>query len=176
MKKHLVFPAILMLAFSSIFADENSQAKYTAPQVDEKCKEILMSYFPKTIVTEVLTQNNIDKAKVAAIADALAKQSNDVLKAVQEKAAKMNPNPLKDPSMHEQTGKLIRESVLQIFSSVLKANGITDEKQIQSMADAIQQKKADLFKECMDKARPADDSDDEDDDEDDMDDDAEEKK
>lgn len=177
MKNHLVFPAILMLTFSSLFAQDNSQSKFVAPQVDEQCKEILMSYFPKTIVTEVLTQNNVPKDKVAVIADALAKKSSDVLKIVQDKASKMNPNPLKDPNMHEQTGKLIRDTVLEIFGSVMKDNGVTDNKQIQSMADAIQQKKADLFKQCMDKAQPEDESDDEDyeDDEDDLDDEADDK-
>lgn len=159
MKKKLAFPAILMLAFAPLLAEDTSETQFTPPQVDEQCKEVLRSYFPKTIVTEVLKQNKIDEDKVPAIVDALSKQSGDVLKIVQAKAAKMDPNPLKDPSMHEQTGKLIRDAVLQIFGSVMKANGITDEKQIQTMLDAIQQKKAALFSACMEKAQPEDDSD-----------------
>lgn len=155
MKKYLVLPTALMLTLSSLFAADDS-GQFTPPQVDEQCIEVLISYFPKTIVTEVLTQNKIDADKVPAIVDDLAKKSNNVIKTVQEKASKMDPNPLKDPSMHEQTGKLIREAVLEIFSSVLKANGVTDDKQIQALSDAIQQKKATLFAECMEKAQPKD--------------------
>jgi hypothetical protein len=154
MKKYLVLSTALMLTLSSLYPDDVSGRQFISSQVDEQCTEVLISYFPKTIVTEVLTQNKIDTDKIPLIANALVKKSNDVIKVVQKKAGEMDPNPLKDPSMHEQTGKLIREAVLEIFSSVLKANGVRDEQQIQILSVAIQQKKAALFAECMEKAQP----------------------
>lgn len=155
MKKTLVFPAVLMLTFSSIIADDSDQTTFVPPQTDSQCsREVLMSFFPKTIVSDVLTENKIDKKKVDAIVAALEIQGGDVIRRTEEKAAKMNPNPMKDPKFRKKTAKLIRETVTETYTLVLKGNGITDEKLIKDTLDAIQDKKAKLFADCMQKMQP----------------------
>lgn len=122
--------------------------------VDECSKELLLAYFPEPFVKETLKKFNVPEDKWDAIKSALANKDKEVIKIVEEKAAQMDPNPLKDPQARQAAVKLFRETLLQVFSDVLKANGITDEKQIQAMLDDVQQQKAQRFAKCMQKQEP----------------------
>lgn len=151
----LVYPAVLMLTFSNLFAADDSETKYVTPQPDEQCsKEVLMSFFPKPIVTDVLTENKISNDKITVIVSELAKQNDSIIKMVQEKASKMDPNPLKDPAKREEAAKIFKGTILDVFGNVLKAQGVTDEAQIKTMLDTIQERKAKLFADCMQKMQP----------------------
>lgn len=63
----------------------------------------------------------------------------------------MNPNPLKDPSEHQNIPKLIRAVVLETFTNVLKENGVEDTAQFQAMLDDIQQERVKKFAKCLKK-------------------------
>ena len=103
---------------------------------------------------------------------------------MEDKAAKMNPNPLKDSQQRQVAVKLFRDTLLEVFSNALTENGFKDKSQFQPMLDDIQQQKAKKFAICMDKQKknlnkqvtPAPAVTDEDDDDFEEDDDEEEKK
>ena len=123
--------------------------------VDECSKELLLAYFPEVFVTETLKKFNVPQNKWDAIKRDLTNKDKDVIKIVEEKASKMRrfPNPLKDPQQRQAAVKIFRETLLQIFGDTMRANGISDQSQIQSMLDDIQQQKAKRFAKCMEKQR-----------------------
>lgn len=124
---------------------------------DECSKELLLEYFPKQFVVETLKKFNVPQDKWDAIASSLSTKDKDVVRIVEDKASKLNPNPLKDrdPQQRQVAVKLFRETLLQVFSESLQANGITDQKQAQAMLDDIQQQKAKNFAQCMEKQKAA---------------------
>lgn len=124
---------------------------------DECSKELLLEYFPKQFVVETLKKFNVPQDKWDAIASTLSTKDKDVVKLVEDKASKLNPNPLKDrdPQQRQVAVKLFRETLLQVFSEALQSNGITDQKQLQAMLDDIQQQKAKNFAQCMEKQKNA---------------------
>ncbi|KAF3361642.1 Uncharacterized protein PHSC3_001765 [Chlamydiales bacterium STE3] len=125
-----------------------------ASPIEECSKELLLAYFPETFVSETLKKFNVPSEKWDDITKGLSEKDKEVIKVVEEKATQMSPNPLKDPQQRQAAVKLFRETLLQIFGDVMRANGISDDKQIQSMLDDIQQQKAKRFSECMEKNRP----------------------
>lgn len=139
--------------------------------VDECARELLLSYFPEPIVTDTLKRFSIPQDKWEGITSTLSRKDKEVVKMVEQKAAAMNPNPLKDPQQRQAAVKLFRETLLQVFSDALKENGITDTSNFQAMLDDIQQQKAKKFAMCMEKQKSqaqqamADDEDDDGDDE-----------
>ena len=128
-----------------------------ATAADECSKELLLEYFPKQFVVETLKKFNVPQEKWDAIAAALSTKDKDVVRIVEDKASKLTPNPLKDrdPQQRQVAVKLFRETLLQVFSEALQANGITDQKQLQAMLDDIQQQKAKNFAQCMEKQKAA---------------------
>lgn len=146
------------------------------PAVADECaKELLLSYFPEPIVTETLKRFAIPQDKVNGIVKSLSSKDKDVVRLVEEKAAAMNPNPLKDPQQRQAAVKLFRDTLLQVFTDGLKENGVTDTSKFQAMLDDIQQQKAKKFAMCMERQKnqastsqdDEDDGDDEDDDDED---------
>ena len=143
--KHIILTAIAF-GFCSLSAAIPSAP---SPQLDQCAKELLLSYFPDQFVTETLKKFNIPQEKWDAIKKALAEKDKEVIKLIEEKASKINPNPLKDPQQRQAAVKIYRETLLEVFSDAMKANGITDTKNYQAMLDDIQQQKAKKFAECM---------------------------
>lgn len=156
----------------------------------ECSKEALHAYFPEVFVRETFTKFNIPRDKWDSIIKNLNEKDKSVIKIVEEKTSKMDPNPLKDPQQRQVVVKMLRETLMEIFSNELKANGINDDKQITAMLDDIQQQKVKRIAMCIknemqaakepsssDDADDADDedlNDEDDEDEDDEDDDADE--
>ncbi len=123
-----------------------------AAPVDEECsEEVIISYFPEPFVKQTLKDNNIPEAQWTAIVEALKNKNGEVVKFVEEKAAAMNPNPLKDPKHRDEAIAIFREALLTSFSDVMSKNGVTDQKQLQTMLDDIQKQKAKRFSECLEK-------------------------
>lgn len=159
LKNCLVSLLGLSVLFSTnAFAQSASQTPPSHPPglSDDECsRELLISYFPKAFVTESLKKYQVPEDKWNAIASDLALKDKQVIKTVEDKASKMNPNPLKDPQQRQAAVKLFRETLTDLFSSTMKANGITDEKQITDMLNDIQQQKAKRFAMCMQKMSQA---------------------
>lgn len=155
LKNRKIAPMMLgiMVPFLPFSLDAATAAPESASTTDECSKDLLLSYFPATFVQQTLTKFNVPKENQDAIVNALTEKDKSIVKMVEEKASKMNPNPLKDPQQRQQAVKIFRETLLQVFSDVMKANGINDDKQIQAMLDDVQQQKAKRFAMCMQKQK-----------------------
>lgn len=131
-----------------------SSAHAATPTAQEECaKELLLSYFPESMVTDTLKKFNVPQEKWAGIAKSLSNKDKDIVKMVEQKANAMTPNPLKDPQQRQAAVKLFRETLLQVFSDAMKENGMQDASQFQAMLDDIQQQKAKKFAMCMEKQK-----------------------
>ncbi len=147
----------IKLAFSILFtlgaahtAQISAQTDAPArPAVGDCSREFLIAYFPPSLVEGALKKANIPQDKWANITKALTASEKDIITQVEEKASKITPNPLKDPQQRQVAVKIFRDTLYTIFSDVLKKNDITDDKQIQSMLDDIQQEKARKFTDCL---------------------------
>lgn len=191
LKKQLV---TLLMGACACFTTVNAMAQDVKAPVlpsadvkDSECsKELLLAYFPEIFVRETFTKFNVPKDKWDAIVKGLNDKDKDVIRVVEDRASMMTPNPLKDPEQRQAAVKLFRETLLEIFSGVLKSNGISDDSQISAMLDDIQQQKAKRFALCIKKDYEAnksdankassDDYDDEEDDDEDYDDDEDDDK
>lgn len=138
----------------------------TAEQKEECSKEILLAYFPQVFVNETLARFNVPKDQWDAINKELSAKDKEIIKLVEAKAEKMTPNPLKDPQQRQVAVKIFRETLLENFSNVMKAHGVTDDKQIQAMLDDIQKQKAERFARCMGQKKESGKSDDDEDEDD----------
>ena len=109
--------------------------------------------FPRTFCQPTLKKFNVPEDKWDAIVRGLADKNKDVLRLVEEKASKLDPNPFKgfDPSQRAAAVKIFRETLTQVFSEVLKANGVSDDTQIAQMLEDIQRQKAANFAKCREK-------------------------
>lgn len=135
--------AALMMSVSALNGAEQA--------VDECSKELLLAYFPEPFVKETLKKFNVPQDKWSAIASQLVSKDKAVVQIVEEKAAKMDPNPLRDPQARQAAVKLFRDTLLGLFTEVMQANGVSDPKEIQSMLEDLQQQKAERFAKCMQK-------------------------
>lgn len=148
--------SVTLLSIGFAFVGFSTTMPLQAVTVEECSKELLLSFFPETFVVEVLQKYQISKEKWEPIVKGLKEKNDDVIKLVDEQASKMDPNPLKDPSQKQVAVKIFRESLYQVFSGVLKANGITDDQKIQSMLGEIQQLKTKRFAQCMESNKTSD--------------------
>lgn len=112
-------------------------------------KDLILAFFPEEFVKSTLVKFKIPQDQWDGITKDLAGKDKTVISMVEEKASKMDPNPLKDPSKQAEAVKIFRETLFQIFGDVMKAHGVEDEKKIQEMLDDIQAQKAKRFSECF---------------------------
>lgn len=146
MKKYFIYLVAMILGCATFIHAADIEKR------DDQCsKETVKSFFPRSVVASVLTENGIPQDKVDLIVAQLTEQSGNVFKIVEEKAGKMDPNPLKDFTQHKKVAQLFRETVRDIFAQTLNAHGIDDQELIQKMAKKIQKKKKTLFAHYMEK-------------------------
>lgn len=142
------------IALSCLVALSASISPLMADNAIAECsKELLLAYFPEVFVNETLKKFNVPEGEWAAINQELAARDKDVIGIVEDKASRVTPNPLKDPQQRQAAVKIFRETLFEVFSSVMRNHGVNDEKQIQAMLDDVQLQKANRFKQCMEKQR-----------------------
>lgn len=121
-----------------------------------KCtKEELMTFFPQQVVESVLTKAKIPSDQASAIAKELSQKDRELAKIVEDKAAKLEPNPFKDLSQRDLAIKIYRETLYEVFAKVLKAHGVKNEDQIQTLLEEMQSAKSKLFIDCIRKQTAA---------------------
>lgn len=117
-------------------------------------KEVLMTFFPQPVVKAVLIHHDISEDQAQEIAQELSQKDQEVIKMVEAKASKLDPNPFSDLSTRDAAVKIFRETLFEVFAKVLKAHDITDDNQIQLILEDMQAAKGKLFVECIKKERP----------------------
>ncbi|MFQ5728738.1 MAG: hypothetical protein ACE5GN_00035 [Waddliaceae bacterium] len=144
--------------FFTIFIAASSMLTlaYASPasSAEECSQEMLMSYYPEQFVAQTLERFQVPQEKRSAILQALAEKDQEVVPIVEEKAGKMNPNPLKDPKRRQEAVMIFRETLYELFAGVMQANGINEREEIEKMLDDIQQQKAKQFAACMEQFQP----------------------
>jgi hypothetical protein len=119
-----------------------------------KCtKEELMKFFPEQIVRSILIKAGIPKDQAEQIAQELSLKDQEILKIQEEKVAKLGHNFSHNLSQRDLAQKIYRETLFEIFANVLRAHGVTDENQIQSLLDQLQDARSNLFIECIRKQK-----------------------
>lgn len=117
---------------------------------DARCsKDVLLPFFPKVFLNEALKKYEVPADQWVGIANDLAAKDKEVILLVEEKANKMNPNPLKDPSKRTESVKLFDETLQKIFADVLHAHGVNDEAKIQAIFNEVKQERMKRFSECF---------------------------
>lgn len=149
--KHMFFVLCCTAVVSTTY-QLNIQAETAGVALSNnmKCtKEELMTFFPQQVVQSILLQAGLTKEQSTDIARELSQKDRELAKTVEEKAAKLDPNPFKDLSQRDLAIKIYRETLYEIFAKVLKSHGVKDEDQIQTLLDEIQIAKSKLFIECI---------------------------
>lgn len=117
---------------------------------DLECsQEILYTYFPKPFVQETMQESGFSSQDAQSIADELAKMDQKITMSVEQKAQERDPNPLMSPDRHEEVVQIFKETLLEVFSDVLKQHGMKDAKKAQNMLESIQEKKGRHFARCL---------------------------
>lgn len=111
----------------------------------DNSKELISAYFPESVVNESLPLANVPRDQWVIINQELCAKSGEMIRMVEEKASKMEPNPLLDSSQIQVAAKLFREALFQVFSDVMRDHGVTDEDKIKEMLGHIQQLKAERY-------------------------------
>jgi len=150
MKRMQKFHLFLALAVGSI---ATSSIELNAETLIEECSKDLMTYFPESLVNETLKKFSLPQEQWTSIVRELSEKESNIIKKVEEKAEKMSPNPLKDPSQQKAAIKIFKEALLEAFTETMQKHGIQDNKQIQNMLNDIQQQKARKFASCIEKQR-----------------------
>lgn len=113
-------------------------------------KEELMKFFPQPIVKGVLMNDaHLPEQEADSIAQELAKADQRLEKMVDEKAARYNPNPLKNLGQRDQAIKIYQETLFEVFASTLKSHNIKDESQIRFLLEEIRSIKSKMFVDCI---------------------------
>lgn len=132
-----------VISFGSLAAEVDDQ-------VLSKCtKEELMTFFPPEVVKSVLIKAKVAPEQASDVANELAKKDPELTKMVEDKAAKLDQDPFKDLSQRDLAIKIYRETLYEVFAKVLKAHGMKNEDQIQSLLDEMNDAKSKLFIECI---------------------------
>lgn len=143
----LCYTIVISMSFLTTLKAETTEAVLSNSM---KCtKEELMTFFPQQVVESILIKAKLSPAQAASIAAELSQKDQKLTKIVEDKAAKLDPNPFKDLSQRDLAIKIYRETLYEVFAKVLKAHGVTNEDQIQALLDEMQAAKSKLFIECI---------------------------
>ncbi len=141
--------AVIVLSCVMGLSAEANEADFAEEEPLMCTKEELVVFFPPNVVRSVLVKAHIPEDQAAKIASELSHKNHELTKLVEAKAEKLHPNPFGDLNQRELASKIYRETRYEVFASVLKAHGITDEHQIHALLDKIQVMQSKLFVECV---------------------------
>lgn len=141
----LSLSAILCFGFIfSVVADES-------PTLEDCDAKKLMTFFPVEFVNEALNKYKVPQSQWQGIIEELTQKDEEIIKRIEEKAAKLQSNPLDDPTQIAITFKIFRETLLEVFGGVLAGHGVQDPAKIADILQTIQDLKRKRFQACLDK-------------------------
>ena len=147
---NLYWSTIMALTgLTTLYAQDTTQTSAPSLESIDCTKEELMTFFPKPVVEAVLIREQISKEQAQAIAQELSGKDQELVKNVEAKASRLDPNPFKDLNQRDLAIKIYRETLYEVFAKVLKAHDITNDERIQQLLDKVQQAKSRLFIECI---------------------------
>lgn len=111
-------------------------------------RDLFTAFYPAPIVAKTLETFQVPTDTRPAIIDQLTTHELDVIYSVEQIAEAKEPNPLQTGDQSAVV-ELFNHAVLQVFTDVLKSNGVTDEEEIHAMLSDIHRQKTDRFRTCM---------------------------
>ncbi|MEM1283189.1 MAG: hypothetical protein AAGG81_06510 [Chlamydiota bacterium] len=140
-KKITIFFAVACFVGLQLNANEEIQVDCS--------KNLLLSYFPESVVNEVLGDYRVPQNLWPAINADLAEQDTIIVNIVDQKSRAIQQNSAYDVRQKDVVVGIYRETLYEVFAETLKKYGIDRKAQAEAMLDQIQYKKGKLFKECM---------------------------
>ncbi len=116
-------------------------------------KETLVVFFPQPFVEKTMAKFDVDADLRESILDDLTGKDPEILATIDSRSEMQGYNPLKDPSKRNETVQLFNQVVLESFTQIMEAHGITDTAQIKDMYSDIQRQKAERFRLCHEMMR-----------------------
>ena len=123
----------------------------------EQERQLLLSYYPRLFVEEVLQSHAIDEKMMVLIVDELQTQDERILSTVEEKLQKLhdasqgNGSPLF--ALREEEVAAMYDALQEVFTTTLAKHDIADRALSAQMFDEIQNKKASLFAKAIQRGR-----------------------
>ncbi len=111
--------------------------------------EVLMTFFPQPIVKDILVKHQIPLAEAEAIAQELSQKNRDITKLLENQVIQLDSSSFRDINRREIIMKASKEALYDVFATVLKSHGITDDNQIHVFLDDMQEAKRVLFIQCI---------------------------
>ncbi len=108
-----------------------------------------MSYFPEPFVLDALKRYEVKEEFWADIQMQLKAKESQVIPLVESKALAEDGDVLFNPKKRSLAAKLFKETLMELFSDVMRENGVTDPQKIQAMLDDIQLQKGKKFIEAL---------------------------
>lgn len=141
-----------LLGFFLVFGLHTNTTIFAEATVDEECSEaVITAFFPPVFVEQTLQNFEIPVKYRSNIIRDLSQKDSEVIPAVEERAAAMDPNPLNDPAHRQEAVTLFRKTLLDIFYGVVQNYDVTDRTKAQAMLDDIQKQKLERFRSCVNK-------------------------
>lgn len=104
-------------------------------------------FFPTEIVDQVLRERKLKPELIANLDKQLKADDAKIHDIVWERAKTMHPNPFTNRDRKDDE-KLYRDVVTNLFSHDLQSQGITKQKEIDSLFDEIQFRRANKMADC----------------------------
>lgn len=143
----LLSTSALLLSLICPTGIEAAETMMNDSDIRRECtSELIMRFFPESIVKETLKKFNVPESKWDGIAKDLGSRDKDIMKNLEALASQLSPNPTKDPQARV---KMLREKLLEVFTASMNENGITDSTQFQAMVDEIQKEKVNKYHMCI---------------------------
>jgi hypothetical protein len=133
--------ALLALALYS-FIISCHRTSHSPMKTGAATEELYKIDFPAPFVNAALTKANVPQEKVDKIISMLQSQHDFIHQKAKEIGAKQSVrNPFDYPPMEDKIADIFHDILFEVYTNVLKSNGIQDDKIIQDSFEYIQQLK-----------------------------------
>jgi hypothetical protein len=120
-------------------------------QGEEKAciREIESTFFNPFFVSQALSLHDVSQSTWSQVNLELQKKIPSLHPLVLEKAAKMQPNPLKTPFQPHEAAQVVEEALYEVFASVLAEFNIQNAYEIREMFNYIREQQNSRFVDCF---------------------------
>lgn len=112
-------------------------------------QEVLFRFFPKEITLEAMRENGLTGENAESVASVLWNSDNTIIREIEDRASKMDPNPLLDDGSPEVRAKLFKEVATDVFMKALTDEGFQDTSKALQIFDAVQEARFVQFQKCQ---------------------------
>jgi hypothetical protein len=138
----------LNFIFLSICSLASAEQQLAGNELQCQKSELLL-FFPKQTVEKALVQAKINQQQAEEIALELSDKNKELEKKIKERTEVEASNSLIDLSQRDKLLKVYQELIYEVFSTVLKKNGIKDDERVRELLEKVREAKSKQFIECI---------------------------